>query len=157
MLKRPAAFNRGPSRKPMSSGKIGGCTPAICTSFLRPIRDVRAISIEPRCTRTRFSPRSGTMSATVPSATRSRLVFKSNPGIGRVFSSAWQSLKTIPTEHRYSIAQSPIFGFTIATQSGTSGFGSWWSSTITSTPRLLSSAISVTDAVPQSTAISNWG
>ena len=31
-----------------------------------------AIFIAPRCTKTRFSPRNGTMSATVPSATRSR-------------------------------------------------------------------------------------
>src|SRR5438034_280262 len=53
----------------MSSGKIGERTPAICINFCKPMREVRAISIAPRCTRTRFSPRSGTMSATVPSAT----------------------------------------------------------------------------------------
>ena len=42
----------------------------------------------------------GTMSATVPSATRSSFDFKSNPGNGRVFNSAWHSLNTIPTLQR---------------------------------------------------------
>ena len=55
---------------------------------LKPVREVCAIAIEPRCTRTRFSPLSGTISATVPSATRSSFDFKSKPGTGRVFNSA---------------------------------------------------------------------
>jgi hypothetical protein len=88
----------------MSSGKIGGeRTPATCINFLRPTRgEVRPISIAPRCTSTRSSPREGTMSATgAEREQRSEfLIFKSNSGSARVFNSAWQSLNTIPTLQR---------------------------------------------------------
>ena len=95
----PAAFKRGPSRKPISSGITGGVTPATSISFATPGRRDRSIMVEPLFTKTRLSPCRGTMSATVPSATKSSAVFKSK-SMRRVFKRAWQSLKVSPTLQR---------------------------------------------------------
>ena len=97
---RPAAFRRGPSRKAMSSAARGERTAATSINFRRPGRFDFAISVIPRWTKMRFSCCNGTISATVPNATRSRLALKSNAGDGRILSKAWQSLKTIPTLQR---------------------------------------------------------
>ena len=79
LLSRPDALSRGPRRKPMCSGKIGGRTPLTCDQPFqaRPCRsrnfDGAALNKSPILTL-----QSGTISATVPSATRSSFDFKSN-------------------------------------------------------------------------------
>ena len=80
--------------------EIGGRTAATSINLRNPGRVERASCNAPRCTNIRFSRCNGTMSATVPSATRSRYCFKSKSGSGRVLSNAWHNLKTMPTLHK---------------------------------------------------------
>ncbi len=63
---RPAALSRGPRRKPTSEALIGGVTRATSIRARRPAERVSASASSPSLAITRFSPRSGTMSATVP-------------------------------------------------------------------------------------------
>ena len=88
LLSRPEALSRGPRRKPMCSVKIGGRTPLTSINLFKPGRVDLAISSAPRWTKVRFSPRNGTISATVPNATRSSLDLRSNPSSCLVFNSA---------------------------------------------------------------------
>ena len=102
---RPEAFKRGASWKPTS------CVPSFAgdcaTSFNAtiPARCVVFNFSKPAVTSMRFSPISGTKSAIVPSATKSKSDFKSNsaaPGkpVSRPrFKSAWASLNASPAEH----------------------------------------------------------
>ena len=100
VARRPAALRRGPRRKPICSAEIGGrprqrpsvhsCL-TIAGARFHARRDAQGFdSLASR----------GTMSATVPSATRSSRRRRSKSGRGRVLSRAWQSLKTIPTLQR---------------------------------------------------------
>ncbi|MFO0004352.1 MAG: hypothetical protein ACK559_24810, partial [bacterium] len=68
---RPAALRRGPSWKPTSWTPSGLRVLATRLRACRPGRWVVSRRSRPACTSTRFSPTSGTRSATVPRATRS--------------------------------------------------------------------------------------
>ena len=70
--RRPAALMRGASAKPsVCSVTLCGSTAVTRSSARRPGREVPAIARSPCLTSARFSPTSGTRSATVASATRS--------------------------------------------------------------------------------------
>ena len=77
----PGAFRRGASLKAKSSAVISE-VPILATSFIAfiPGHRVLATMPSPLFTRMRFCPRRGTLSATVPRATRSRYSFKSGSG-----------------------------------------------------------------------------
>ncbi len=71
--RRPAAFIRGPSRKPTArSSTSPGSSAAMRISARSPGRSVRASACSPSRASRRFSPRSGTRSHTVARPTRSR-------------------------------------------------------------------------------------
>ena len=79
--RRPAALIRGASRKPTARASMrAGSARETFMSARRPGRFVVASARRPARTRRRFSPRSGTQSAIVASATRSR----SRVGAGRI-------------------------------------------------------------------------
>ena len=98
--RRPAALMRGPMRKPMSETRTGVETPATSRSAASPAQRVRSMRFNPCETKIRFSPTSGTMSATVASATKSRKSRKSSPSTGDAFTNACAILKTTPALQR---------------------------------------------------------
>ena len=79
---RPPALMRGPSKKPKWNGVGGPSRRAASMSARRPTFSRRRSATRPLVTKARFKPTSGTTSATVPSATRSRKLRRS--GSGRV-------------------------------------------------------------------------
>ena len=137
---------RGASRKPTEADSIAaGSTRAERMRARRPGRRVRASARRPAIASERFSSRSGTTSAIVASATRSRCGVTSTP-------SACASLQTTPVPH--SSGNGYADGRVATTgQSGSVLPGRWWSVTITSSPRARAAAISSTAVMPQSTVI----
>ena len=152
--RRPAALMRGASRKPTSEAPMRArSTRAVAISARRPGRVVRARRRSPARTRPRFSSTSGTTSAIVASATRSRWASSAAGSRPAWAKSAWASLKTTPVPdssgNGYSDGRVHTSG-----QSGRTSPGRWWSVTITSMP---SSAARVTwsaAVIPQSTVTS---
>ena len=95
--RRPAALMRGASRKPTSDAPIRArSTRAAAMSARRPGRVVRASRRRPARTSPRFSSTSGTTSAIVASATRSRCSSSAAGSRPAWAKSAWASLKTTP-------------------------------------------------------------
>ena len=101
---------------------------------------------------TRFSPTSGTTSASVPIAAiltnaGSHLLRPARP------QSACTSLRATPTPARFlsGYVQSWRFGFSTATATGSSSSGSWWSVMIRSTPSSRARRAASMPRMPQST------
>ena len=67
---RPQALSRGATRKAICSESTGSATRDDASSSSSPAIPVRWASVSPRATMMRFSPRSGTTSATEPIAAR---------------------------------------------------------------------------------------
>ena len=103
---RPAALMRGASRKPMStvlSARFAGSSLACSIKARRPAPTGRCSSVRPRLAITRFSPSSGTESATVASTS----IFRNDGSIfvrvrsrSSASSSACASLNATPAPHR---------------------------------------------------------
>ena len=91
---RPAALIRGPTANAISVPRGGGEMPATSQSARSPGRS--AILGRPSRTITRFSPRSGIMSAIVPSAASPSDASALPAGTTPRDSSAWTSLKATP-------------------------------------------------------------
>ena len=159
---RPAALSRGASKKPRWPAVIFlSLSPATSTSAATPGSAVASMRAMPCLTMRRFSPRSGTMSATVPSATSSRSSVKADwPSHGfpdRTAARAWQSLKATPTPARSlsGYGQSARCGLSTAQAGGSSLPGRWWSvMMMSSLPAPCTAATSATEAMPQSTVTS---
>ena len=144
-----------PRRKAMSPSSIrSGSTLAAAISARRPARGERRISSRPRRTRERFSSTSGTRSATVARATRSRSRIGASGRPVRRRSNAWTSLCG---DRR---AAEPARTGSRRRAGGRSGSraarspGWWWSVTTTAIPAASIAAISATEAIPQSAVIS---
>ncbi len=90
---RPAAFKRGASPKPTSVAfNFSSLSPAAFASETTPWRCPNLSMCSPLRTKSRFSPVSGTISAMVPSATRSSQDSAARPDLRRRERSAWAIL-----------------------------------------------------------------
>src|SRR5439155_1455996 len=98
---RPAAFSRGASWTPSAcSVTAPGSSPATLISAHSPTSSVLPSARSPSRTSRRFSPFSGTTSATVASATRSRSRSASAGSAPATVTSASVSFWTTPAAHR---------------------------------------------------------
>ena len=152
---RPAALIRGDSRNPSVCASIApGSTRATLMRARRPALRVRESCRSPSRTSRRFSPTSGTTSATVASATRSR---SSSSGAGSAPArrkSASASFIATPLAHSSAQGYPDTAGCTIG-QAGRRSAGRWWSVTTTSIPCARASSTSAAAVMPQSAVISN--
>ena len=147
---RPAALIRGASRKPTDAG-VDGCridAARSACSACSPGRRVHASARSPAAASARFSSTSGTTSAMVASATRSRL-----PPNSRVLG-AEERLAELVDDARSAQLGERIRATAASRRSGSreaTSPGRWWSVTTTSRPRAFASATSSTAVIPQST------
>ena len=149
---------RGASRKPIAPASTApGSTRATSISARRPgLARARRARAGPRARAARFSPSSGTTSATVASATRSR---SSSAERGSSPARLEQRLRELVRDAGGAQVRRTgsrrARGCTIgASGSAPSARGAWWSVTTTSSPAARAAATSSTAVIAQSTVIS---
>ncbi len=153
---RPAALTHGASVNPrVRAVTARGGTPACRHRAATPGRGADRIAARPRATRRRFSPVSGTASATVASATRSSA--SSGAGASRPASSraasATVSFHTTPAAAGSGPSGRPRAGLA-RMAGGRAPAARWWSQTMASMPSSTARVRGSTAVVPQSTQTS---
>ena len=131
---------------------LAACSPLAATSARSPGHRLSARSRRPWRTRIRFSPTSGTTSATVASATRSSRWYGRLGGRPSAGTSACTSLKAMPVPQsaRAPDVSSARCGSTTASAGGSSAPGRWWSVTTTPMPAARAARTVSTAVMPQS-------
>ena len=160
---RPAAFMRGAIRKATcpAVGVSPSAKPAESSSALSPGLRTADRPFSPCLTRMRFSPASGTTSATVPIATSFRkdssTRCRRSEGHSSDRNNASASLKTTPTPHKFfsGYGQSSRFGLSTARAGGRAASGRWWSVTMTSMPSAPARATASAERMPVSALTSS--